>query len=181
MLDLISIVLAAIVFILYWVTKESWIVSDIMSISLVVTGIKFFRIKSLKMATVFLLSVVLLETFGGLIVHYILKVSYNNLIVNQYNNPLFLQIPSITPELYRKCAWLPALTAIQPGLVISYLRRFDLSRSTWVYLIIGYASQYLGSMVWLFIDSSTDHTLPLGLICDPLLLAIVIIFAYRRN
>lgn len=180
-LDLISISVAMVMFIIYWSTSSSWIVSDIMSVSLTVASIKIFRIKSLKIATVFLLSVILLETITGLVIHYLLKVSYNNFIINDFNNPFFLQLPSITPELYRKCAWLPALTIIQPGLVISYLRRFDVSRSTWVYLLIGYVSQYVGSFAWMLIDSSTVHTLPLGLICDPLMLIIVVIFAFRRN
>lgn len=118
---------------------------------------------------------------GGLIVHYLLKISYNNFVINNFNSPLFLQLPSITPELYRKCAWLPALSVIQPGLVISYLRRFDVSRSTWMYLFIGYISQYIGSISWMLIDLATVHTVPLGLISEPLMLIIVIMFAYRRN
>lgn len=180
-LDVVSTVIALTLFTTYWAAGQCWAVSDIMSVSLVVACIKVFRIKSLKMATAFLLSVVLLETASGLLVHYVLGVSYNDLVVNQYSSPFFLQLPSITPELRRKCAWLPALSVVQPGLVISYLRSFDLSRGTWVYLLIGYASQYAGSLAWMLIDSSTVHTLPLGLIADPLMLVIVAIFAYRRN
>lgn len=180
-LDIVSILTSIIVLIVYWSTGSSWIASDIMALCIIFGSIKLFRIDSLKMGTIFLFSVVLLETIGGLIIHYVLKVSYNNLIINDFNNPLLLQLPSITPELFRKCAWLPVLTVIQPGLVISYLRRFDVSRSTWLYLFIGYASQYAGSIAWMLIDISTVHTLPLGLISDPLMLLIVIVFAYKRN
>lgn len=80
----------------YWATGKSWIVSLIMSFSLIIASIKIFRIDSLKIGTIFLLSVIVLETIGGLIIHYGFKVSYNNFVINQFNSPLFLQLPSIT-------------------------------------------------------------------------------------
>lgn len=65
--------------------------------------------------------------------------------------------------------------------MISYLRRFDISRSTIMYLFIGFASLFVGSGVWMFLDLATVHTVPLGLINEPLMILIVIGFAYKRN
>ena len=97
LLDIISLSVAILLLIIYWATGSSWVVSDIMAICLIVACIKFFRIDSLKMGTIFLFSVILLEIVAGLIVHYILRVSYNNFIINEYNSPFFMQLPSITP------------------------------------------------------------------------------------
>ena len=89
--------------------------------------------------------------------------------------------PSITPEFYRKCAWLPVTNIIFPGLFISYLRRFDKSKGTCLYLIIGYVSFYIGSILWMLADLATEHTLPLAIIAAPISVAVVIFFAFRRN
>lgn len=100
----------------------------------------------------------------GVVVHYVLKLSYNNYIINLFQNPLMLVMPSITPELYRRCAWLPLTAALFPGLVLSYLRRFDKTRGTYVYFLIGLASFYFGSICWMIVDLETVHSLPFAII-----------------
>lgn len=68
-----------------------------MVICIIVACIKLFRIDSLRMGAILLFSVILLETIAGIIVHYLLKGSYNNFIINEYSSPFFIQLPSITP------------------------------------------------------------------------------------
>lgn len=63
-----------------------------------------------------------------------------------------LVMPSITHELYRQCAWLPITSVLLPGLFLSYLRRFDKTRGTFLYLYFGLASFYVGSICWMLID-----------------------------
>lgn len=84
---------AAVLFVIVY-----WIVSDIMAICIIVACIKLFRIDSLRMGTMFLCSAIVLETVSGLIVHYLLKVSYNYSIINEYNSPFFMQLPSSLPS-----------------------------------------------------------------------------------
>ena len=96
-LDIVSFVVAFVVLTTYWYTGYSWIVNDIMSFSLIAASIKLLRIDSLKMGCLFLFSVVILETLSGLVIHYFLRESYNNFVINNYANPFFLQLPSITP------------------------------------------------------------------------------------
>ena len=48
-------------------------------------------------------------------------------------------------------------------------------------MIIGYISFYIGSILWMFADMATEHTLPLAIISDPVVIVIVIFFAFRRN
>ena len=68
-----------------------------------------------------------------------------------------------------------------PGLVVSYFRRFDSSRSTNIYLIVGYLSYFLGSMAWIFIDLATIHSLPFPIISEPMMFLIVLFISWRRN
>jgi len=88
----------------------------------------------------------------GLFVHYVFKISYNNYIINIFQSPIIFVMPSITHELYRKCAWLPISAVLIPGLILSYLRRFDKTRGTFLYFIIGLVSFYFGSIIWMVID-----------------------------
>jgi len=38
-----------------------------------------------------------LEAIVGVIVHYFLNISYNNYVINMFQNPIMLVMPSITP------------------------------------------------------------------------------------
>lgn len=122
-IDIISSLCGCMIIVLYWIFYQNWIITDIISICTIVASIKLFKLTSLKMAVVFLGSVLGVELVVSLIIHYSLQVSYNNLIINKYDSPIMVEIPSITPELFRKCAWLPATSLILPGLLLSYLRR----------------------------------------------------------
>lgn len=59
-LDLISFFTAVIIITLYWLLGQNWIVTDIISISTVIACIKMFKFTSLKMAVVFLGTVLLI-------------------------------------------------------------------------------------------------------------------------
>lgn len=166
---------------IYWVTNGMWIVNDILAVCTIVASIKLLKIRSLKSGIFMLYSLLLIEIVAGLIVHYIFKVSYNNLVIQMFESPLVIVFPSITPELLRKCAWLPITNIVFPGLFISYLRRFDKSRGTFLYLFIGYGSFYIGSILWMVVDMNTRHALPMAIISDPITTITVFIFASRRN
>jgi hypothetical protein len=128
-----------------------------------------------------LTSLLVLEGIVGVFVHYVLAISYNNYIINIFQNPIVLVMPSITPELYRRCAWLPITSVLFPGLLVSYLRRFDHSRSTHLYFVIGLVSFYVGSMLWMLIDLYTVHSLPFAIISEPVAILIICVQSFRRN
>jgi hypothetical protein len=139
------------------------------------------KIKSLSIAINLLASLLVLEIMVGIFVHYVFKISYNNYIINLFQNPVMLVMPSITKELYRRCAWLPITAILFPGLVLSYLRRFDKTRGTYLYFIIGLISFYAGSVLWMVIDLETVHSLPFAIISEPITIVIVLIYSTRRN
>jgi hypothetical protein len=152
-----------------------------MAICSIVALMKLIKIKSLSIAINLLASLLLLEIVVGIFVHYVFKISYNNYIINLFQNPVMLVMPSITKELYRRCAWLPITAVLFPGLVLSYLRRFDKTRGTYLYFIIGLISFYAGSVLWMVVDLETVHSLPFAIISEPITIVIVVIYSIRRN
>lgn len=151
-IDVISFSIGLLFIPLYWLLNGQWIINDIMAVCSTVALMKLLKIKSLSIAVKLLASLLVVEIIVGIFVHYVLKISYNNYIINLFQNPIMLVMPSITSELYRKCAWLPISAALFPGLLLSYLRRFDKSRGTYVYFLIGLGSFYFGSICWMIID-----------------------------
>lgn len=152
-----------------------------MAVCSTVALMKLMKIKSLSIAINLLASLLVLEIIVGIFVHYVFKISYNNYIINLFQNPVMLVMPSITKELYRRCAWLPITAILFPGLVLSYLRRFDKTRGTYLYFIIGLISFYAGSVIWMVIDLETVHSLPFAIISEPITIVIVLIYSTRRN
>lgn len=181
LLDIICLIIGIVFTTVYWLTDGMWIINDILAVCTIVAGIKIFKVRSLATGIFMLFSLLVIEIVAGLIVHYVIKTSYNNLVIQMFESPLVVAFPSITPELYRKCAWLPLTNILFPGLFISYLRRFDKSRGTFLYLLIGYGSFYVGSILWMVVDMSTRHALPMAIISDPVTTIAICFFAMRRN
>lgn len=83
-LDIISFIFGLVFIILYWVTDGMWVINDILALSTIVTCIKIIKIRSLKVGVFMLFSLLIIEIIAGLTVHYILKVSYNNLVIQMF-------------------------------------------------------------------------------------------------
>jgi hypothetical protein len=66
-------------------------------------------------------------------------------------------------------------------MLLSYLRRFDSSRNTNVYLITSSILFFVGGIAWMFISIANPFTFPLGLVSEPCMFGLVCIFAYRRR
>lgn len=152
LIDLISHSIGFLFIPLYWLSNGQWVINDIMAVCSIVALMKLLKIQSLSLGTFMLLSLLVIEAIVGIFVHYVVKISYNNYVINLFQNPIILVMPSITPELYRQCAWLPISAILFPGLFLSYLRRFDKTRGTFVYFLIGLVSFYVGSVIWMIID-----------------------------
>ena len=65
-------------------------------------------------------------------------------------------------------------------MMFSYLRRFDSSRSTNLYLITVTVTFIIGAIAWMFISVASPIEFPFGLVSEPCLLGLIVIFAYRR-
>lgn len=63
----------------------------------------------------------------------------------------------------------------------SYLLRFDKSRSSKVYFVMFMVGYAIGSIVWVILNLATPFILPFGIITEPVLLIVIVLFSNRRN
>ncbi len=153
------------IFTLAWYFSEyNIILNNILSICICIGLIKILKFTNLKMAGLSFLVTVTLELIVVVVIYIEEGVSYNNLFLNNYNFPLQMQFPTLNPVYNQKCAWLPITTIVFPGMLLSYLRRFDSSRNTKVYLITATILFLLGGIAWVFANIPSDVTFPFGLI-----------------
>jgi len=97
------------------------------------------------------------------------------------NNPYQFQIPVITRVYNQKCVWISITTIAFPGLLISYLRRFDKSRSTNIYFVTSIATYFLGSVVWWVVDTVSYYPVPFDAFCEPMMMLSFSLFAFKRK
>lgn len=147
----------------WWFSNKNWIVNDIVSVCMIVACIKILKFTSLQMAVIcFLITMTVQMTFV-ITIHFTVDTTYNILFLNNFNNPFELQLPTINPVFQQKCAWLPVTAIIYPGMLMSYVRRFDTSFNTNVYLITCAFLFLSGSIAWMFISIFNPYIFPLGL------------------
>ena len=96
-IDIISGLIGLLSIPLYWVLKGEWFVNDVMAVCTIVALMKIIKIRSLSMGVLLLTTLLVLEGVVGVIVHYVINISYNNYIINIFQNPIMLVMPSITP------------------------------------------------------------------------------------
>jgi hypothetical protein len=89
-----------------------------------VGGIKLFRFKNMKHGYVSMFAITLFVAIGSGVLHFLLERSYND-YASDLSSPLFIQVPDLIQNLYKKCSWLPIIDVIIPGVLLSYLRRYD--------------------------------------------------------
>lgn len=92
-----------------------------------------------------------------------------------------MQFPTLNPTYNQKCAWLPITSIVFPGMLLSYLRRFDSSRNTRVYLVTSTVLFLFGGIAWVFVNIPSNVTFPFGLISEPCMFGLVCVFAYQRR
>jgi len=163
-MELISLVVGLGLTLGWFFSGKNMIVNDIICCCMIVGFIKILKFTSLQTAGIcFLITMAVQMTFV-IVIHFKTSTTYNLLFLNKYNFPVELQMPTINPVYNQKCAWLPFTTIIYPGMLLSYFRRFDSSRSTNVYLIYSSIVFFVGAIAWMFISIANPFAFPLGLI-----------------
>lgn len=148
----------------WWFSDNNIILSDIICLCVVVSCIKVLKFTSLYVATLGFAITMTLLIIVALLIYFISGASYNNLIINNFNFPFELQIPTINPVYFQKCAWLPINSIVYPGMLLSFLRRFDSSRNTTLYVILATVTFFIGGIAWMFISIASPISFPFGLV-----------------
>lgn len=165
----------------YYFSNKNWIVNNIICISIIIASIKILKFTNLKIAIFTLVVGLAVQMAIVEYIHFGKGTSYNYLILDFFNYPFELQLPTINPVYKQKCAWLPFTAIISPGIFMSYLKRFDISRNTNIYFLTAIASFVFGAVVWMLISVRSTHSWPLEIVTGPITLGLVAIFAYKRR
>ena len=115
--------------------------------------------------------------------HYVLPQSYND-YAGELASPLFIEVPDLIDNLYKKCSWLPVFDVILPGLLLSFLRIHDYNKgSKWfgVYTVVGNVTFILSTVLWIVIEAFYDFSVPFSLITYLSLMLIIFIVSWTRN
>jgi hypothetical protein len=121
--DITSFVIALVLMIVACFV-ENWIFYNIMAGCICVGSIKIFHFRSLKQAFYSMGIMCATVTIVAIILHYLLERSYND-YTSELASPLFIQIPDLVSNIFKKCSWLPTFDVIIPGVMLSYLRVYD--------------------------------------------------------
>lgn len=180
-LDIISLFIGVGVALGYYFSNKNWIINDILCVAIIIAAIKIMKFTNLKISLFALCVGLLVQMAFVEYIHFGKNTSYNDLILNYYNYPFQLQLPTINPVYKQKCAWLPFTAIINPGVFMSYLRRFDVSRNTNIYFITSITVFVLGSVVWMTISIGSVHSWPFEIVTGPTMMGLIAIFAYKRR
>jgi hypothetical protein len=180
-IDVISLLVGLALTMAWWFTHKNWLISDILSICIVVSMIKVFKYTSLKIA---LLSY--LVNLGIFIAGAVLPVELYGEDTYMYflfkiNNPFQLQLPTLSHVFSINCSWISITSIYLPGLLVAYLHRFDMSRATNIYLISSVLAYFLGSVIWNLVSAVTRAPVPFDAVCPPFVLLTLSFMAYNRK
>ena len=147
-----------------------------------VGSIKLFHFKSLKEAYTSMIITFLAITVLTIILHFLLTLSYND-YAGELSSPLFLQVPDLVENLFKKCSWLPILDVIIPGVTLSYLRLHDENKSSkcgGIYTVTGNLTFVIATIIWILLEYVYPYSVPFSLVTYPLLMLSIFIVAWRR-
>ena len=162
--------------------SSNYIFSNILSIIILIGAIKLFKFLNLKQAAICCLIVFIVENTVAFLFNYFSSdMSYNDLIGTTFNSPLVMEVTNFTYNLYRKCSWIPISEIILPGITIAFLRRYDYSRDSKLYLVISNCLFIVSVVVWTVIQSVTVFSIPFALITYPFLFIPIFVIAYQRD
>jgi hypothetical protein len=87
----------------------------------------------------------------------------------------------LTSAFGTRCTFVSITTIAFPGLLVSYLRRFDQSRSTRIYLFTAIGTYFLGSVLWWLTSTFSYYPLPFDAFCEPIMMIAFTLFAFKRK
>ncbi|CAK83082.1 unnamed protein product (macronuclear) [Paramecium tetraurelia] len=159
---------------------KPWYLSDIISLAFIVLIVKFFRLKNFKFASFLMISNVLLDSTLALIIHYTQVESYNTTVLQFLNCPLELQLPLISLQFNKNCAWISLFSQAVPGLLLSLAYRIDKTKRTFTYGLQGFLSLIIAEGLWVLATVSVKHSIPETIFTYPILLGTLTLNSLRR-
>jgi hypothetical protein len=144
----------------WWFTSRNWVLSDTISIAICVSFIKVFKFASFKIALLSFTLVICALILGDVLASTLRSQNFVVYFLFTNDTPFQFQIPVISHTYSLNCSWISVTSIFLPGLLVSYLRRFDKCRTTHIYLITTVGSYFLGSLLWNVINIFSNTPIP---------------------
>ena len=181
LMDVIGFIIGVGIVCAWYFSNKNWIISNIIYLMIFLSIIKFIKLDSLKMATLTFVCVAICNILFILLTQLVLHVYFNDIILYIFNNPLFIFCPCINFIPNQHCSWFFITSLTYPGILLSYLDRFDYSRSSKIYSIVFVVCFIVCSIIWIIVSGFVPFTLPFDLINSPICIILLCIFANRRD
>ena len=155
-----------------------------MSICICVASIKIFHFSSLKEAYSTQLIVIAIFTTLTAVIHFLEPDRSYNDYATELSSPLFLVVPDLVNNLFKKCSWMFILDIIVPGVMLSYLRLYDLNRGSkfvGVYTLVGNITVVIGTILWVALEYAYPFSVPFSLVTYLCLMVIIFVLSWTRN
>ena len=166
----------------WWFTNKNFLLNDLIFTCFVVGGIKILKFTSFKISIIsFVVNITVQIIFIAALTINNDNSSYSTVVLNDLNNPLIIQLPTINAVYGQKCSWIQITSILFPGILLSYMRRFDSSRNAKVYMITSLLIFFFGSLLWMILSVFSPVALPFGVIAEPLILLLIPFFAWKRK
>lgn len=163
--------------------SDNWILYNYIGVCICVGSIKIFHFDSLKQSYLAMTIMVATITIVSVILHYLLPRSYND-YAGELSSPIFIEVPDLVNNLFKKCSWLPIFDVIIPGVTLSYLRVHDENKSSkygGIYTLSGNITFILSTIIWIGIELFDPYSFPFSLVTCPLLMLVIFVISWRRN
>lgn len=165
----------------WWFSSKNWIVSDIISLCMVISFIKAFKFVCFKVALTSYILMNIISVVGAVLTTLLHKQNFVVYFLLYVNNPFLLQMSIFTPSYSQNCVFISILSIFLPGLMVSYLRRFDRCRTTNIYLITTVTTYFVGSLLWNLINIFSNTPIPFDLIVQGIMIIAFSLFAFKRK
>jgi hypothetical protein len=180
-MDLIGVAIGLALCFGWWFSGKNWILNDIIALCITVVLIKTFKFVSFKIGFVSYILLNFVFILGAILTPFLHKQNFMIYFLISVNNPLQFQMPLIIPSYNQKCVFVSITSIFLPGLLVSYLRRFDRCRTTNIYLIATISCYFVGSLIWNLINIFSSYPIPFDLIVQTLMILAFSAFAFKRK
>ncbi|CAD8179384.1 unnamed protein product [Paramecium pentaurelia] len=157
------------------------IISNLLTIYLVGTSIKLFKITSLKNGLHFFIPCIIMDIlfsiYGSLFVRY----EWDSLVMKYFNTPLTAQFPYFYPIYKKKCGWLSITSILFPAFFLAYAHRVDRFKDSIIYRLISYIGLQVGLTLWFTFSSLYSIPLPVSSFTLFPTIGISAFIAFQRN
>ncbi|CAD8097615.1 unnamed protein product [Paramecium sonneborni] len=179
--DIIGLLVSIVTLHLYIENDEPWMISNILTIFLVGSSIKLFKITSLRNGLYFFIPCIIMDIlfsiYGSLFVRY----EWDSLIMKYFNTPLTAQFPYFYPIYKKKCGWLSITSILFPAFFLAYAHRVDRFKDSIIYRLISFIGLLVGISLWFTFSSLYSIPLPVSSFTLFPTIGISAFIAFQRN